>query len=340
MNNTYLKRVLFLLISVNAVGCITCPDYEMPNCKPGTQLVSQKDDLMCSFATCEPMRELLPLECPFYEAPECDEYSGLEWEYDETGCEVPVCVPYADLHCDDGVPECHSEEGLMYLGINEDGCEIWECRSVYDGDIQTESSSSLRSRDPEVVATVTWSEGVQYRQQNIILSEDRLSVSIEADSVNDTLLADAFTSTGKWYWEITLHEYANASYNGIGVCSDEQITEVGADFSGGIQYDHGGLIMTDDMDFGFISGESYEPGDTIGVVLNAELRKVWFIAHGLIIGGGDPTLGTGGLNLSHDYDRWAPCLNMSQGYVYRANFGQEDWVYGQPEGFTIPSHDH
>ena len=340
MNHTSSTLVLSLLISVNAVGCVTCPDYDLPECGPGTQLVSHRNEYMCSFSTCELTRELQPLECPFYEAPECDESGELVWEYDEIGCEVPMCVSYMDSYCDEGVPECHSDEELIFQGVNREGCEVWECQSFYDEEIQVGSGMSLQSRDPEVLATVKWSEGVQYRQQNIILSEDRLGVSIEADSVNDTLLADAFTSTGKWYWEITLHEYVNSSFNGIGVCSDEQITELGADFSGGTQYDHSGHIMTASMDFGYINGEPYELGDTIGVILNAELRKVWFVVHGLIVGGGDPTLGTGGLSLSNDYGRWAPCLNMSQGYVYRANFGQEEWVYGQPEGFTIPGHDH
>ena len=79
-----------------------------------------------------------------------------------------------------------------------------------------------------------------------------------------------------------------------------------------------------------------ELSDTLGVILDATHRKVWFVAHGQLIGGGNPTLGLVGIDLDPSYENWAPCLNMSQSDQYRANFGQEDWVYGQPSGFTIP----
>ena len=234
--------------------------------------------------------------------------------------------------------DCAPDERLVIADIDNSGCEIWACQPSNDEphgspEPAPEPGLQVGPRDPSLEATVTWSESQRYRQENIILSEDRLSVHIEEDSVNDTVLADAFTSTGRWYWEVTLNGYAESSYNGIGVCADGQITEMGPSFDGGVSDEHGGRISAYEE---YVNGFSYSAGDTVGVILDAARKKVWFIVQGMLVGGGHPVRGTGGISIDPTKARWAPCLNTSQGYRYRANFGQEDWVYGQPTGFTIP----
>ena len=333
MSSASLKLSLFTFISLNAISCVSCPEDRLPDCEPGSQIVERRDEFMCTIVSCEPMREPDMSYCPVYAPLECDEYSTPGYEYDSNGCEIPACYIDHGDYCLSDFIECGPNAYAVSLGEDFAGCEIWACHPSEE--LQPELV--LEPRDPSVVATVTWSADPRYRQENIILSEDQLSVSIEADSVNDTVLAEAFTATGKWYWEVTLNEYHENSYNAIGVCSDQQHTELTPLDGGGVGYVEDGYIMAYDHIDGNVYGEPIEHGDTVGVILDAGSRTVWFIVHGQLIGGGDPVRGIGGIKLDPGYDRWAPCLNMSQGYRYRANFGQEEWVHGQPRGFTIPN---
>ena len=342
MNSTFFKTTLFTLISFGAIGCVNCPEYSIPDCKTGTQLVEQLDEYMCSVASCEALRDSELVTCPVYELPECNEDGMITWAFDELGCEIPICEPYHVEHCPSTAEICEPNEESILVEVDTIGCEIRACVSIEQEPVSSPQPEPVyNERNPNVEALVTWSYDERYRQRNILLSEDRLSTSIEADSVNDTVLASAFTTEGKWYWEVTLNELNESSYNAIGVCSDHQSTEVGPGFSGGVGYSHDGFLESYTLYSGdeyssWVNGTSYHVGDTVGVILDAGLRKVWFIVHGDLMGGGDPESGEGGIDLSPENDSWAPCLTTSQGYHYRANFGQEDWVYGQPIGFTIP----
>jgi hypothetical protein len=72
----------------------------------------------------------------------------------------------------------------------------------------------------------------------------------------------------------------------------------------------------------------------IGVALDADLGQAWVHLDGVWQIQGDPATGTLGHGLgiptgSPIY----PCINISQGDVYTANFGQSSFVYPVPEGF-------
>ena len=303
-------------------GCVTCPDQDIIDCGPNAHAVPDDDDLLCGSSRCVPIRGCDPrvMDTPI----ECEPGFEPSFEQSEQGCWEQTCVPSYQPYCAYLLQTCAEGEEERRV-IDEDGCEYIEC--LADEELR------LTPRDFSVEATVTWSD--EERQQYILLSDDGLRATVEEDSVNDTVLATAYTSTGRWYWEVTLESLNESSYNSVGVCAQGQSLEVSPSSYGGVGYEHNGSITYENWDrFG---GVQYGAGDTVGVILDAGLKRVWFILHGQLIGGGDPSSGTGGVPLAEEVERWAPCLNLSRSYVYKANFGQAQWVYGQPEGFTIPS---
>ena len=303
-------------------GCVTCPDEDIIDCGPNARAVPDDSELLCGSSRCEPIRGCDPnvmnttLSCaPGFEP---------SLERNELGCWEQVCEPLYMPYCDPVVRSCLEGEEEVWVS-SEDGCEWVECLPA--------GGLALSPRDFSVEATVTWSD--EERQQYILLSDDGLRATVEEDSVNDTVLATAYTSTGRWYWEVTLESVGESSYNSVGVCAQGQSLEVSPSSYGGVGYEHHGLISYERWER-FEGGRAYDEGDTVGVILDAGLKRVWFILHGQLIGGGDPASGTGGVPLAEDVERWVPCLNLSRSYVYEANFGQAEWVYGQPQGFTIP----
>lgn len=300
-----------------------CPPVEPQACGPEERSILKIDEDGCEQLTCE--STVYDPICTSFELPVCAHDEVLVWRLAEDGCDFAECAA-PELSCPELTPPLCGEGEELHWVFAEDGCDYPEC-------VAEETYGPLSPLDPSVEATVTWS--AVHHQQNILLSEDLLQVTVEEDSVNDTILANAMTSSGKWYWEVSLLSHAERSYNSVGVCGLGQSLELSPSFSGGVGYEQGGRIFYEGYQL-FNHGPRYGIGDTVGVILDAGLKRVWFIVNGQLIGGGDPALGAGGIPLAEDGELWGPCLNLSRGYVYQANFGQAPWIYGQPQSFEPP----
>lgn len=255
----------------------------------------------------------------------------------------------------------HQEDESQHLQVNDEWIAPYQkttMTSTEDASREPSSGSGIkiptlldmRSQDEESgdqgarllevkeLPEVTWS--AENRQEDILLEEGGLVARVDTHSVNNTILATAMTRSSKWYWEVTVEASSGDSFNGIGICPADLVLEFAPGYRGGVNYSRNGLIEDSSMDFSLIEAPRYGVGDTIGVAMDAEAGRAWFRVGEEWIGSGSPELGRGGIELRQGGDApWAPCINLSQNDRYLGNFGQFEWVYSVPEGFSQPSLD-
>ena len=267
----------------------------------GTGAANCDDSNACTTDTCDPASG-----CQNTANPPCD---------DGTWCTKVTCDPelgcivvLQDV-CDDADPctvdECSADMGCQYTVLPDCG---------------TPDGMSWNPMD---------------KQKNIVLSNDNLTATVLKDSLNDTVRATSGKDYGSWYWEISLEASSGGSYNGVCVADETLWLEISPGCSEpGVNYERDGSTCGQGSN-PFLTFASYGQGDVVGVALDANAALVYFHVNGVWQNGADPAQGTGALPLGlPGGTAWFPCINLSQGDVYTANFGQLPFVHSPPMGFN------
>ena len=140
------------------------------------------------------------------------------------------------------------------------------------------------------------------------------------------------TSSGKWYWEITIDDitnhYGEVAVGDSGVGLDD---EPGVDVDG-YAYRGFGDKMNNDVYTGY--GDSFAAGDVISVALDMDAGKIWWGKDGVWQASGNPAAGTneaysGIVGTFHAMI----CIYHASKYM-TANFGASAFSHSVPSGFT------
>jgi hypothetical protein len=151
-------------------------------------------------------------------------------------------------------------------------------------------------------------------------------------------------NSGKYYFEATavinISGHANscvavitpaATANGV----------VGSGIGGGIVFETGGVIYSNDVNSGLNLGSNIVDGDIVGVAADLDNKKIWFRKspsgnwNGQAIGSQNPAGNIGGLSLSnYNATTLAPAVGTDNGGTWTADFGQSAFSGSIPAGFT------
>jgi hypothetical protein len=174
------------------------------------------------------------------------------------------------------------------------------------------------------------------KQQDILLSNGKLTATVTEDSVNNTLRATLPVSEGRWYWEITVEVAGESGYNGICLANLDSWLEVAPGCSEpGLNYKRNGHYCLATEFYVFDPLPTYGAGAVVGVALDADHGKVYLRTEQGWLMGADPENLVGGLDLGFAPGTSIfPCINISQEDVYTANFGQHPFAYEVPSGFA------
>jgi hypothetical protein len=164
---------------------------------------------------------------------------------------------------------------------------------------------------------------------NIGFSVTNGNISIANGSTpRGTKPASFFTTSGKWYWEITGNGYAGAVCGTNGASSTLTLSATG---SNGIGYWEGGLVYWDGGNSG-AGPASYTSSDVIGVALDMDAGTVAFYKNNSLQY--TATFGSGTVpDLS---EGCFPCYNdgsSASAKTANFNFGQRPFAYTPPTGF-------
>lgn len=164
-------------------------------------------------------------------------------------------------------------------------------------------------------------------QMNIEFFADGRAVTITADSVNDSVRADTAIE-GRHYWEVRVGEGASGWVR-IGAADSTLSLELGPSGTDGF-----GLATNGSIPGVGASGLSVDVGDVVGVAVDVEQRRVWVHADGIWGFDGGPTVSEGQLFEFNDPAPFFPALTLGQGDSLQANFGNTDFEFSIPPGFT------
>lgn len=141
-------------------------------------------------------------------------------------------------------------------------------------------------------------------------------------------------SSGKWYWEITANAALSDNRLGFGVVkATESLTSYLGSGPGGYGYIYAGNLYNNASVIG--TAPSFVGGAVVGVALDLDAGKLWFLCNGTWISG-DPAAGTSPSFSGLAGTFFAAVDDGSSGGVSNstANFGATAFVYGVPAGFT------
>ena len=143
--------------------------------------------------------------------------------------------------------------------------------------------------------------------------------------------------SGKWYWEITCGVFTSASTWMIGVADTYERIAIANYTSAGSYLYYSGNGQKYNASSSSAYGATYTTGDVIGVAYDADNGKIWFAKNNTWQNSGDPAAGTG--------EAYSGITGLKSPYVgtglYQVeslwNFGQRDFEYTPPTGFSALS---
>ena len=167
----------------------------------------------------------------------------------------------------------------------------------------------------------------------ITLSEGNLkAVSTSSDRhVRSTFF---LPTSGKWYWEMTATTVNTAGYLATGLYH-----ATGSLTSAAVATAQGRWYAATGYGNGGGWGATYDDGDIIGIAVDMDSGKIWAAKNNTWQASGDPVAGTNpmysDLLTAYSADGWSPvCANWQSGNTADFNFGQRDFEYTPPTGFS------
>ena len=161
-----------------------------------------------------------------------------------------------------------------------------------------------------------------------VLSEDNLTITSDGTLISFGVRATEPKSSGKWYWECI----NTSQYNHIGISKyGEDLTDKLGNNSNSYSYE-GAAGYKWNNSFSYAFGDTYD-ADVIGVALDLDNGKIWFSKNGIWQASGIPSNGVSPAfeGLIGEYFATVSVCNNGEVTV---NFGQSNFVYGVPEGFS------
>jgi hypothetical protein len=167
---------------------------------------------------------------------------------------------------------------------------------------------------------------------NVTLANGNLDTSVTQTASTEVAVANmALPTTGKWYWEVTLQTYTNASADVfLGVCTIANATQNTASTvtSGGGYYRGDGAIRNL-SNSAQTSGGTWSQGDIIGIAVDVGAGTVQFYKNNVAQGATPSFSFTAGTEL-------VPYIandNSANAKVTNLNFGQRPFAYTAPSGY-------
>ena len=138
-------------------------------------------------------------------------------------------------------------------------------------------------------------------------------------------------SSGKWYFEVT---WVSGQYARIGVQNvTRQSSDFGSDAYGWRYESNTGNVSSGGSTLA--TGNTYTPGDIIGVAYDCDAGKMWVAKNGTWQNSGNPATGANAsaTNLPVGVPLAAGMATGTNTSVFTANFGQRPFAYTAPSGF-------
>jgi hypothetical protein len=143
------------------------------------------------------------------------------------------------------------------------------------------------------------------------IANGNLSVTANASETWRTTYSTIGASSGKWYWEQKITNFAGVDPHYIGIVSEDQMSSSNieqASTTRGFFYTKTGAKRTNNAQVSY--GDSWTTGDIVGVAMDLDNNKLYFSKNGVWQNSGDPTSGATGTGSAFD---------ITSGYVYLAS---------------------
>jgi hypothetical protein len=143
------------------------------------------------------------------------------------------------------------------------------------------------------------------------IANGNLSVTANAGETWRTTYSTIGASSGKWYWEQKITNFAGVDPHYIGIVSEDQMSSSNieqASTTRGFFYTKSGAKRTNNAQVSY--GDSWTTGDIVGVAMDLDNNKLYFSKNGVWQNSGDPTSGATGTGSAFD---------ITSGYVYLAS---------------------
>jgi hypothetical protein len=222
------------------------------------------------------------------------------------------CAYQAGQTCPLGVADCNGECRAMQAS-----CSSADCTPICG--FGSCSSATLATWNPADKSTT------------ITLSNGDLTASASSSQI--AVRATIGQSAGRWYWEVSA-DSVSSSYASVGVLTMTATLGygLGSSIAPGAGYGSSGSITSSGGNG--TTACAFASGGVIGVALDLDSRVIYFSVNGVWQGGGDPSMGTGGLSLGSVSESLYPALSLGVGDVLTVNFGQSAFARAAPSGFS------
>lgn len=173
---------------------------------------------------------------------------------------------------------------------------------------------------------------------NLTLSNGALDATIPGSTTaNHQGMGTFGVSSGKWYFEVRFNSVGGSGTGTIilGVAKLGTVTTVNNTVNGQA-WSYYGFNGQKYHTSGTAYGNTFAPGDTIGVALDMDNGKIWFSKNGVFQASGDPVAGTNAAftNLTgQTVTPWVGDDSSSAPKTFTANFGQRAFSHTAPAGF-------
>lgn len=184
---------------------------------------------------------------------------------------------------------------------------------------------------------VTWNP--LDKSSSCLLSNGNLTAGDAETAVPAQVRATVAKSSGKFYWEIAVGNWAsNFPYIGIRAQSADITASYGPFGAGG---DFGIYVRSPNDGHqrykpGANSGGAITPAvavaDVFMCALDLDGLVYWSGRNGTWDAGGNPATNTGGIAIGAG--TWCPWVNVDAGAEVTARFASGDWAYSAPSGFS------
>lgn len=167
----------------------------------------------------------------------------------------------------------------------------------------------------------------------ITLSNGDLTATMNGGNQWNAVRTYFSTSSGKWYWEVTVDVDPASAYffaGGIGT-SSETLTYPGNTTEGYGYYGNNGNKYNSSNS---VYGDTYTAGDIIGVALDLDSGKIWFSKNGVWQASGNPVSGVNEAYSGVAGTFYAMIGLYANTRAVTANFGATDFVYTVPTGYN------
>lgn len=181
-----------------------------------------------------------------------------------------------------------------------------------------------------------------YKHASATLQTARQCYGDDAINAPQCVFADSGRATGKHYFEMTFYTAPIAGGAGVFQVAVGGPSNATANMPGqldnvpGATYRQGGTVrhLTGVTATTVTAMPTFGIADTIGVCIDADADKVWFLKNGVSISG-DPAAGTGGFPLNPTtIASWWPAAVPQREDGHKLNCGQDPFNFTPPTGFA------